>query len=247
MIPVNGEERGNRFVGNMTKGQIVDDLRQAILEERFEQGQSLVERELCEKYHVSRTPIREVLWRLVLDGVVEQRPSRGFFVRKLDWEQIFELYQTREAVEGMAVRLCAQRGEPEVLQRFEDMIRTLEELDVMANPRDGMQIGRAMHRLIMESSHNRFLHEYHEKIGYLARLISNITIKAPTIEETSKQYHLTIMRAITRGDAERSETLMREHLRITCRNVIKTFYPEVFGPGVFEGDSLADANLLGSA
>ena len=62
----------------MTKNEILVDLRKKILEEYYVQGQSLVERNLCETYGVSRTPIREVLWSLVADGVVEQRPAGGF-------------------------------------------------------------------------------------------------------------------------------------------------------------------------
>ena len=73
----------------MTKNEILNDLREKILTEVYEQGESLIERELCEFYEISRTPIREILWRLVLEGIVEQKPSRVFFVRKLGWEQIF--------------------------------------------------------------------------------------------------------------------------------------------------------------
>jgi DNA-binding GntR family transcriptional regulator len=95
----------------MEKNAVYEDLRQQIVQEKLLPGQWLIERELCETYRISRTPIREILWKLTVEGFLEQEANRGFIVRRLGLEQIFEIFQTREAIEGMAARLACLRGD----------------------------------------------------------------------------------------------------------------------------------------
>jgi len=90
----------------MNKINVYEDIRRQIVEEKLVPGQWLVERELCKTYSMSRTPIREILWSLTADGFLEQEANRGFVVRRLGLEQIFEIFQAREAIEGMAARLA---------------------------------------------------------------------------------------------------------------------------------------------
>ncbi len=212
----------------MTKNEILEDLREKILSEEYSQGDSLIERELCEYYEISRTPIREILWRLVLDGIVEQRPARGFFVRKLGWEQIFDVFQTREAIEGMAVRLACQRREPEFIRKLEALQQNLESLPEEQIAEVGPVFGRDLHTMFIDASANALLKEIYHKVSYLARLTSNIARHSSSIETVSRNFHLAIIQAVLDQDADKSEQLMREHMRITCRDIIDTFYPQVF-------------------
>ena len=212
----------------MKKDEILDDLRQKILSEVYTQGQPLIERELCEYYSISRTPIREILWRLVLDGVVEQRPARGFNVRTLGWEQIFEIFQTREAIEGMASRLTCQRQDGRIIERLRQLKDALETMPEKNVAKEGPEIGRVLHQTIIEGSSNSLLGEIYEKIGYMAKLTSNIAQKSRIIETDSRDGHVAIINAIIEGDPDNCEQVTRVHLRVTCRNIINTFYPQVF-------------------
>ena len=212
----------------MTKHEILEDLRNKILNEEYLQGDSLIERELCEYYEISRTPIREILWRLVLDGIVEQRPARGFFIRKLGWEQIFDVFQTREAIEGMAARLACQRREPSFIEKLKEIQKSLEELPDERVAQEGPVFGRELHSLFINASANALLKEIYQKVSYLARLTSNIARHSASIESVSRKFHLSIIKAVLEQDADKSEQIMREHMRITCRDIIDTFYPQVF-------------------
>ncbi len=82
----------------MDKNKVYEDIRLQIVEEKLAPGQWLIERELCETYRMSRTPVREILWKLMADGFLEQEANRGFVVRRLGLEQIFEIFQAREAI-----------------------------------------------------------------------------------------------------------------------------------------------------
>ena len=109
------------------KNTVYEDIRRKIVEEKLVPGQWLIERELCETYRMSRTPIREILWKLTADGLLEQENNRGFVVRRLGLEQIFEIFQAREAIEGMAARLACRKG-------GEAFQATLREIKKKINP-----------------------------------------------------------------------------------------------------------------
>jgi len=90
--------------------QIVGDrIRSRILNGKFLPGSRLVERDLAAEFEVSRSPVREALRNLDKEGLVEKLPTRGIIVKALTRREIFEIFDIREALEGMASRAAAQR------------------------------------------------------------------------------------------------------------------------------------------
>jgi DNA-binding GntR family transcriptional regulator len=215
------------------KQSIYDDIREQIISEKLQPGQWLIERELCSTYGLSRTPVREVLWKLLADGFLEQEPNKGFAVRKLSLEQIFEIFQAREAIEGMAARLAAARGdEPSFASRLTKIREDLARVNVEAEIARSVVLGRKLHRAIMEAAHNDLMAEISVRLSNLTALTSNITKKSTAIEKQSRDAHCRIIDALLERDEEKSERVMRDHLRDTCRQVVEQFYPGMLGgPG----------------
>lgn len=94
-------------------------LREAILEGYFKPGERLIERDLVEQLGVSRTIVREVLRHLESEGLVSTLHNKGPIVAKLDLEVVQQIYEVRAALEAMAARLCAEAGDPEIVQALE--------------------------------------------------------------------------------------------------------------------------------
>jgi DNA-binding GntR family transcriptional regulator len=90
--------------------QVLDQLRQAIVEMRLKPEQRLVERELIEQTGVSRTTVREVLRQLAAEGLVTTIPHKGTVVASPSVERAAELYEVRAVLEGMAARQFAERA-----------------------------------------------------------------------------------------------------------------------------------------
>jgi DNA-binding GntR family transcriptional regulator len=213
----------------MDKQAVYEDIKQQIVDEKLSPGHWFVERELCAAYGLSRTPIREILWRLMSDGFLEQEPNRGFVVRKLGLEQIFEVFQAREAVEGMAARLACSKGDEPFRSTLREMMERLNRLDAETDPAQGSALGRELHGAIVEAARNRIMVGIYENLKNLSILTSNITRKSPNIEKISKEAHLMLIDALLEQDEEKSERLMREHLRDTCRQIVEQFYPNMLG------------------
>jgi DNA-binding GntR family transcriptional regulator len=209
----------------MDKTSVYEDIRQQIVDEKLLPGQWLIERELCETYRMSRTPIREILWRLTADGFLEQEANRGFVVRRLGLEQILEIFQAREAIEGMAARLACRKGGEAFHSKLREIREKLSSVNVESDPKLGIALGRDLHRTIMEAAHNSIMAHISKGLENLTMLTANITKRSPAIEKASAVAHLNIIEALIRQDEERGEQLMREHLRETCRHVVEQFYP----------------------
>lgn len=212
------------------KLSVYDDIKEQIISEKLQPGQWLIERELCSTYGLSRTPVREVLWKLLADGFLEQEPNRGFVVRRLSLEQIFEIFQTREAIEGMAARLAAsRRGDAAFASRLAGIRKELVKVNVEQDVARSVELGRKLHRAIMEAAHNHLMDEIAVRLNNLTALTSNITKKSTAIEKQSLEAHCRIIDALLEGDEDKSERAMREHLRDTCRQVVEQFYPGMLG------------------
>ena len=211
------------------KQTVYDDIKDQIIQEKRQPGQWLIERELCATYGLSRTPIREILWKLLADGFLEQESNKGFTVRKLSLEQIFEVFQTREAIEGMAARLACRKGDESFIARLKDIREKLKQVNVESAVNQGIALGRELHNAIMTAAHNDMMADIAVRLNNLTALTSNITRKSPVIEKQSQEAHYKIIDALLERDEEKSEQAMRDHLRDTCRQVVERFYPGMLG------------------
>src|SRR5947209_20169009 len=120
-------DRRPALLENLTLWQrVYAYLREEILSERLQPGTELQEVALSEELGVSRGPIREAIGRLAAEGLVTVRPRRGALVRSLSKDEFLELYQVREALEMMAVRLAVPRLTEDVLARLQELIEAME-------------------------------------------------------------------------------------------------------------------------
>jgi len=207
----------------MHKDNVYQKIKEKILNEELPPGQWLVEREISEQFQISRTPVRELLRTLVSDGLVSLEPSKGYYVRKLTIEEIIEIFQAREAVEGAATRLSCLKGDASFFDNIAILKSQFEKLDIANDSSSGTAKGTELHDAIITAANNSVLSEFYQKLKNLNGLIRNLTKKSITIETQSKESHLAISQAILNKDPEKSEHCMRQHLSNTCKLLMEKF------------------------
>src|SRR5262245_30353865 len=143
---------------------VYEALRRDILEREFDPGEPLTEQGLSERYGVSRTPVREALAKLERDRLVRVVPKKGAFVRSVSHDDVRELYQIREVLEGLAVRLAAPRLDRGELGAFETRFRELKARGAKAKPADVRALGEDFHAVILKRAGNGRLIEVLEQI-----------------------------------------------------------------------------------
>jgi DNA-binding GntR family transcriptional regulator len=205
---------------NLTLWQRVHErLREQILSGELEPGAELAEVALSEKLGVSRGPIREALGRLASEGLVIVRPRRGAVVRSLSKEEFLELYQVREALEMMAVRLAVPRLRKEDFEELQRLNETMAQHAERDEVDQFFAANVAFHSRLLEASGNGKLQElYRQLVGQLGRYrLRSLTLRGNL--QRSVAEHAALLRAAKRGDAERAAHLMCEHIRVPQRSL----------------------------
>jgi DNA-binding GntR family transcriptional regulator len=188
-------------------------LRQALVDGQFDSGEPLTEQELSRRFKVSRTPVREALAKLERDHLVRVVPKKGAFVRTASHDDIRELYQIREALEALTVRLAAPRIDREALAGFEARFR---ELDRRATPPRYTEIrplGEEFHASLVKQAGNAKLAAFLHQIRGELRSVWTMSILAPRRVQGLVREHLALIAALGSGDVRRAERLMTAHVR----------------------------------
>lgn len=173
-------------------------------------GARLVETELAERFGVSRTPVREALNRLESQGVVARDGKRGLAVATLDPDQLGELYDVRELLEGFAARLAARRASPAEIAVLREMVEQdrAQVTDAPALARSN----RRFHRQLHHASHNRYLNQMLGSMRRSLALLSGTTLGSPGRGAASIDEHDAIVAAIEARDEEAAEKAARHHI-----------------------------------
>ena len=138
---------------NLTLWQrVYDHLRAEILAGGLQPGAELAEVALSEQLGVSRGPIREAIGRLASEGLVTVRPRRGAVVRSLSKEEFVELYQVREALELMAVKLAVPRLRPEDIAALQGLINEMAAHAEHGEVGDFFEANAAFHVRLFEAA-----------------------------------------------------------------------------------------------
>lgn len=187
-------------------------LRELVLSGDAPAGVRLDENSLAERLGVSRTPLREAIGKLVKDGLVEYRPYQGNFVKKFTIEQVRELFEVREALEGLAARLAVHRLSD---ARLATLTAILDEVDAALRD-DDMEAyaltDRRFHQAIAEYSGNHMLIEFLERLGdqiQVARLKAN---RDPDVVKRTAHERPQILAALRARDGEQAARLMEQHI-----------------------------------
>ncbi len=190
-----------------------EELRSAIVKGRLVPGTLVVETDLAQMLGVSRTPVREALLRLELEGYLVRQPGGRLVVHWHTRKSLDDLYLVRELLEGYAARVAASRISDGEL----DHLDALLEADVDAYRHHRIEqlasLNEQIHGLFLEASRNRTLvdlvAELRERIHGLALFV----VGRGEDQQRFVQEHEELARLLREGDGEGAEALIRAHIR----------------------------------
>lgn len=201
-----------RIVRRSLTDEAVHRLRELIVAGEIAPGQRLPERELCERFSVSRTPLREAMKILAAEGLVRVLPNRGAIVPRLTLGELTEVFEVLEALESQAGELATARMSTaaiaEVRRLHEAMVRDYESGDLQAYFRRNQQI----HWAIVVGAGNATLSETYRRLSgriLRARYAANLSAARWT---QAIQEHEMILDALEARDGTRLGGLLRTHL-----------------------------------
>ncbi len=216
--------------------QLTGRLRGLIVEGELAPGTRVPERELCDRFQVSRTPLREALKVLASEGLLELTPNRGARVSQLTVQSVEELFPVMGALEALAGELAARRitseGLAEIRALHYQMVLHYERRELAPYFRLNQQI----HEKILEWAGNPTLVTlYRGLAGRIrrARYVANMSQDrwAQAVSE-----HEEILHALESGDGVALARVLKRHLRNKCETVIEALQSEARAPNGDVGD-----------
>lgn len=190
------------------------ELRQAILSGRLAPGAHVSVRPLCEEFGLSATPVKAALTALEREGFLVLHPHRGFFVPEVDQEDMRELYELREVLDGIAARRAAAlASRDELVARLTELV-VAQTAEVAAHNLSGYSdLDVLFHQEILVAAGNgRLQHVAENMIGQL-RLGRATSARVPGRPTAALAEHGEILAAIAAGQPQQAERLARRHVR----------------------------------
>jgi DNA-binding GntR family transcriptional regulator len=187
-------------------------LREAIVRGDLAPNARLVESDLGTAYEMSRGAVRTALIRLEQEGLVVREPHKGARVRQVSDDEAVEILQARAVLEGLAVRLTAQRIDDAGAERLRACLARQRELLELGDLLGASEANADLHAALLElSGHGTALRLIRALNSQTVRYQYR-TILIPGRSAASVEEHAAIVEAVVAGDADRAEEAMRNHL-----------------------------------
>jgi DNA-binding GntR family transcriptional regulator len=187
-------------------------LREAIVSGDLAPNARLVESDLGTAYEMSRGAVRTALIRLEQEGLVVREPHKGARVRQVSDDEAVEILQARAVLEGLAVRLTAQRIDATGAERLRACLARQRELLELGDLLGASETNADLHAALLElSGHGTALRLIRALNSQTVRYQYR-TILIPGRSAASVEEHAAIVEAVLAGDADRAEQAMRNHL-----------------------------------
>jgi len=202
--------------------RVYENLKSAILSGLFDPEERLTEEHLAERLGVSRTPVREALYKLESEGLIHPLATRGFIVGGGSREEMVELFEIRAALEGYTLRIISEKITEEVLRKLGSFIEKAE-------------AALKVHRLDEVFKWNTRFHDtLHELVSDRVRLYRMIvdirkqalryrkeTLQSPEGAQRTLDGHRKILLALRLKAPDLCERAMREHIKLAEEDALQ--------------------------
>jgi DNA-binding GntR family transcriptional regulator len=212
------------------KDSVYLKLREEIVTATLPPGYVLREAELAARFGVSKTPLREAFVRLEKDGFVQIAPYRSAVVTGYSQQDLREIYEVRELLEGLCAREAAVSIATEDLAALNRIVRgsaaafEAEDTDRLTALLDEFDV------VLYAQSRNSRITAMLENIRDHVTRIGRLTVAIPGRMGTSVREHQAIYEAIVQRDGPRAETLMRQHILSVMADQLASLDPDSVSP-----------------
>ena len=196
----------------MLSQDLISGLRKDIIQGKYARGYKLTEQDICAKYNVSRTPVRESLRLLETEGLIEAIPNRGAFVSGFSRQDIRDIFELRKSCEIQSVKWAAERITDGELDELDEVFGFMEFYTQKKDIGKMSNINISFHRAIYNAAHSRMLrhllYSYQEYTEYVKKSQTFNEDYLPLVFEE----HTAVYSAIKARDAVLGALAMERHM-----------------------------------
>jgi DNA-binding GntR family transcriptional regulator len=199
--------------------RVYRDLRRAIITGSIAGGTRLVESNLAADMQVSRTPVREALHKLALEGLLYSIPRAGYIVEEMSEYDVEDLFDVRIKIEQMAARMALEKIGP---NEIEQLARNLEKADrVLQNAEIRLmaELDTEFHGVIYKAARSKTLYRICQTLSDHTLKYRIALIDKPEMGHKTRDGHYEIYEAILSGDGNRVDRAVQSHLELAKKDI----------------------------
>ena len=201
------------------RGRVFNRLRENILYGKYKKDCELREVTIAKELGVSRTPVREALRQLELEGLVKVIPNKGAFVVGITKKDIEDIYQMRSVLEGLCAKCAAENITKEQLNMLDEIIYLSEYYAQKDQKEQLFELDNRFHSTLYDASGSRILKNTLSGLHHYVERVRKISLSMPGRMFSFNEEHKRVLEALKNRDGERAEKLANEHMINTIKNI----------------------------
>lgn len=201
------------------RGRVYHRIREDIISGKYKKNEELKEVVIAGELGVSRTPVREALRQLELEGLVAIVPNKGAYVKGFTDKDIHDIYIIRSLLEGLCAKWAAENISEEQMNTLEESVDLAEfHLSKGHLEQFAEQDGR-FHEILYQASGSKVLHDLLTDYHHYIKRVREASIGAKNRSDYTNMEHRNIMLAIKEKNGEQAEKLAHEHILNSMKNI----------------------------
>ncbi len=200
-------------------GRIYHRIREGILDGTYAPDEELKEKSIGDEFGVSRTPVREALRQLELEGLVTIIPNKGAYVAAISVQDIKDIYEMRSLLEGLCAKWAAEKATDEQLAELEENVFLTEFHLKKENWEQIYELDNRFHELLYEACDSRELKQVLTNYHQYVQRIRRITLGKQQRAANSMEEHRQIVEALKKRDSLEAQQCATNHIRSTISNM----------------------------
>ena len=215
------ENSSDSSIGLSLSGRVFVKLENDILNGKYKPGGSLNESKVADELNVSRTPVREAIRQLELEGLLVYIPNKGAIVKGLSSEDVRDIYDIRMKIEGLAAKRAAANITPEQLEELKEVVEFEEFYTNKGDTNQILKLDTKFHEIIFRASGSRLLNRTLTSFHHYIQRARSLSLEDNERAKKALNEHMAIMKSIEAGDKEKAERLMSKHILNAFENIEK--------------------------
>ncbi len=203
------------------RGRVFNRIREDILSGKYSENEELKENTIGNELGVSRTPVREALRQLELEGLVKIIPNKGAYVTGISEKDIHDIYVIRSYLEGLCARWACEKITKDQIEALEEVIYLSEFHTKKEHHEQIVELDNKFHELIYQASDSKILRHVLTDFHHYVQRVRKITLSKTERATDSNAEHTAILEAIRMRDGDLAERLAHEHIIKTIQNITK--------------------------
>ena len=200
--------------------KVFHTIREDILSGKYRYNEELKEKTIGDELGVSRTPVREALRQLELEGLVTIIPNKGAYVVGISKEDIQDIYESRSRLEGLCAKWACSHITKEQLDELEENIYLSEfHAGKEGHAEQILELDNKFHEILYEASESPVLKHTLSDFHHYVQRVRKITLADPKRAVASNEEHRKIVEALKAKDSKKAEELATIHMMNTIQNM----------------------------